>query len=167
MEAQALKASRAQTRRDEMHESENHPVDARPFEQPGFAAVAIEALAAADARASDAGARTDTQQPRIVEPLTDEPALEEDETQLAAIRDLMTRACARGIWLTLGEIAEATEFGEASISAQLRHLRKAHHGGYHVEKRRRHSAREAGTTPQLRDARRGPLIWEYLVLPPA
>src|SRR2546430_10562575 len=60
---------------------------------------------------------------------------EEDETQLAAIRELMQRAFARGVWLTLCEIAEATEFAEASISAQLRHLRKPHHGGHRVEKR--------------------------------
>jgi hypothetical protein len=42
-------------------------------------------------------------------------SLDEDETQLAAIRELMMRAFDRGAWLTLGEIAEATEFGEASI----------------------------------------------------
>jgi len=98
---------------------------------------------------------------------TDEVCLEEDETQLAAIRELMTRARARGIWLTLAEIAEATEFAEASISAQLRHLRKAHHGGYHVEKRHRCSARGVATLPKIRDTRRGPVIWEYRVLPPA
>jgi hypothetical protein len=98
---------------------------------------------------------------------TDEVCLEEDETQLAAIRELMTRARARGIWLTLAEIAEATEFAEASISAQLRHLRKAHHGGYHVEKRRRQSVRGAATMRKIPDARRGPMIWEYRVLPPA
>jgi hypothetical protein len=62
---------------------------------------------------------------------------EEDKTQLAAIRELMQRASARGVWLTLGEIAEVTEFAEASISAQLRHLRKPHHSGHRVEKRRR------------------------------
>jgi hypothetical protein len=95
-------------------------------------------------------------------------SLEEDETQLAAIRELMMRAFDRGVWLTLGEIAEATEFGEASISAQLRHLRKAHHGGYRVEKRRRWPARAAAATPRkIHDARRGPVIWEYHVLPPA
>jgi hypothetical protein len=95
------------------------------------------------------------------------PSLEEDETQLAAIRELMMRAFDRGVWLTLGEIAEATEFGEASISAQLRHLRKAHHGGYRVEKRRRWPARASAATRKIHDARRGPVIWEYHVLPPA
>jgi hypothetical protein len=94
-------------------------------------------------------------------------SLAEDETQLAAIRELMTRVGARGIWLTLEEIAEATEFGEASISAQLRHLRRAHHGGFHVEKRRRRTARAVAALRQFRDARRGPVTWEYRVLPPA
>jgi hypothetical protein len=94
-------------------------------------------------------------------------SLEEDETQLAAIRELMMRAFDRGVWLTLGEIAAATEFGEASISAQLRHLRKAHHGGYRVEKRRRWPARASAATRKIQDARRGPVIWEYHVLPPA
>jgi hypothetical protein len=89
---------------------------------------------------------------------------EEDETQLAAIRELMQRSFARGIWLTLGEIAEVTEFAEASISAQLRHLRKPRHGGHRVEKRRRpHGA--AAAAPKIWDARRGPVIWEYRVLP--
>src|SRR2546430_14581484 len=49
---------------------------------------------------------------------------EEDETQFAALRDLLQRAFARGVWLTLGAIAEATEFAEGSISGQLRHLRE-------------------------------------------
>ena len=53
---------------------------------------------------------------------------EGNETQLAAIRELMLAAGRRGEWLTLAEIADPTEFGEASISAQLRHLRKPCHG---------------------------------------
>jgi hypothetical protein len=60
-----------------------------------------------------------------------------DETQFAAIRDLMIEASNRGAWLTLAEIAESTEFGEASISAQLRHMRKLRFGHYRVDKRRR------------------------------
>ena len=92
---------------------------------------------------------------------------QENETQLASIRDLMMRARARNVWLTLSEIAAATEFGEASISAQLRHLRKAHHGGYRVEKRRRRPARNAAAREPFRDLRRAEVIWEYRVLPPA
>ena len=92
-------------------------------------------------------------------------SIDEDETQLAEIRELMQRAFARDVWLTLGEIAEVTEFAEASISAQLRHLRKPHHGGHRVEKRRRLSQRSTAPTHEIRAARRGPVIWEYRVLP--
>ena len=88
----------------------------------------------------------------------------EEETQLAAIRELMTRAGARGLWLTLGEIAEATEFAEASISAQLRHLRKPRHGRHRVEKRRR-GRRRTAVARSVGDGRRGPVIWEYRILP--
>lgn len=82
----------------------------------------------------------------------------EEPTQLTMIRDLMLEAAARGAWLTLGEIAKPTEFAEASISAQLRHLRKERHGRYLVEKRRRRSGEsEAGRTNGL---------WEYQVSGP-
>ena len=66
------------------------------------------------------------------------------DTQLHAIRDLMLSAAQRGAWMTLSEIAGLTEIGEASISAQLRHLRKARHGRHRVEKRRRTSAAHSG-----------------------
>ena len=48
-----------------------------------------------------------------------------------------------GVWRTLGEIGMeimykfGTEDPEASISAQLRHLRKSRFGGYIIERRRR------------------------------
>ena len=82
----------------------------------------------------------------------------EESTQLVAIRDLMLEVADRGKWLTLDEIAGITEFGEASVSAQLRHLRKPRHGRYRVEKRRRLS----GETESGRDTG----LWEYLVLRP-
>lgn len=45
-------------------------------------------------------------------------------------------ACMRdGAWRTLSEIQRVTGDQQASISAQLRHLRKARFGGYQVEKR--------------------------------
>jgi len=79
-------------------------------------------------------------------------------TQLTTIRTLMLAAAAQGPWLTLGEIADITEFGEASISAQLRHLRKARHGRYRVEKRvRRREQAAAGRTDG---------VWEYRVMAP-
>jgi hypothetical protein len=91
-----------------------------------------------------------------------------EETQLAAIRELMDRALGDGAWLTLGEIAQATEFGEASVSAQLRHLRKSSHGRYRVEKRRRRIPRTAAPSgKRVRRTGRVRVIWEYRVLPPA
>jgi len=83
-------------------------------------------------------------------------------TQLEVIRDVMLSAaeCADAIalrpyrqlwdpaqlaadagWMTLRELAELTAYGEASISAQLRHLREKQFGAYIVEKRRRGLAR--------------------------
>jgi hypothetical protein len=75
--------------------------------------------------------------------------------------------------LTLGEIALLTEVGEASVSAQLRHLRKLRHGRHRVEKRVRparpimasdHRGRRAASK---RPSPAAPTIWEYRVLPPA
>jgi hypothetical protein len=40
-----------------------------------------------------------------------------------------------GRWQTLRSIADATGDPEASVSAQLRHLRKERFGGYEIEKR--------------------------------
>lgn len=42
-----------------------------------------------------------------------------------------------GWWVTLREVALATRAPEASVSAQIRHLRKERFGGYVIEKRRR------------------------------
>jgi hypothetical protein len=88
------------------------------------------------------------------------------DTQLEAIRELMLNASLHDAWLTLGEIAEATEFGEASISAQLRHLRKSRHGRYRVEKRRR-GTEHSGDPGEISSASCACGVWEYRVLPPA
>lgn len=53
------------------------------------------------------------------------------ENQMLVIRDVM----ADGQWRTLQEIARITGYSEASISAQLRHLRKERFGGHTVNKR--------------------------------
>jgi len=50
-------------------------------------------------------------------------------------------------WLTLGELRHRTGDPEASISAQLRHLRKPRFGSHVIEKRRRGDA--------------GNGLWEY------
>src|SRR6266436_2169192 len=57
-------------------------------------------------------------------------------------------------WLTLEELSKLTHYPPASISAQLRHLRKPEYGGYAVEKR----PREVGKV--LRGEDFGTL-WEY------
>jgi hypothetical protein len=68
--------------------------------------------------------------------------------------DVMLGAAECGTWLTLKELSTMTRYGEASISAQLRHLRKPQYGGFVVEKQRR-GDQEAG-----RGAEQGTL-WEY------
>ena len=73
-------------------------------------------------------------------------------SQQIVIRDFML---AQGVntWLTLQEINNKTGYPTASISAQLRHLKKAQFGGYTLNKRRR-SLNEVGS-------------WEYQLLTPA
>ncbi len=45
-------------------------------------------------------------------------------TQRDVLRDVMLTAGKYGAWMTLRELARLTRYGETSISAQLRHLRK-------------------------------------------
>jgi len=68
--------------------------------------------------------------------------------QLGRIHDLMID----GQWRTLSEIATITGDHEASISADLRHLRKERFGRFIVNKQRRGN-KEQG-------------LWEYQVLMP-
>ena len=74
-------------------------------------------------------------------------------TQLEILRRVMLSAanCGAG-WLTLEELAELTLYGEASISAQLRHLLKPRYGSYILQKRPRFRKRSA-----LRALGHGPL----------
>jgi len=58
-------------------------------------------------------------------------------------------------WLTLRELAAITGYGEASISAQLRHLRKPRFGSFVLEKR----VREDAATSSRKASHR--LRWEY------
>jgi len=51
--------------------------------------------------------------------------------------DVMLSARQCETWLTLDELAKLTHYPPASISAQLRHLRKPENGGYLVEKQPR------------------------------
>ncbi len=52
--------------------------------------------------------------------------------QHEVIRDYMLNC----EWKTLAEIESATGFPQASVSAQLRHMRKEKFGSYRVDKRR-------------------------------
>jgi hypothetical protein len=61
------------------------------------------------------------------------------------LRDVMLLARKCDTWLTLHELARLTQYGEASISAQLRHLRKSKYGGFALEKRQREGAVLRGT----------------------
>ena len=57
-------------------------------------------------------------------------------TQRDILRDVMLAAGKYGVRITLRELARLTRYAEASISAQLRHLRWAECGGYVLEKAR-------------------------------
>ena len=78
-------------------------------------------------------------------------------SQREIIRDVMLAAADCDTWLTLGELRALTRYGEASISAQLRHLRKFENGGYEVAKRHR----EGATTARSFADGRGECVWEY------
>jgi hypothetical protein len=69
-------------------------------------------------------------------------------TQIERVKSFMMD----GAWRTLGEISDGTGDPHASVSAQLRHLRKERFGSYVIEKQYR-GEREMG-------------LWEYRLLPP-
>ncbi len=69
-------------------------------------------------------------------------------TQRETLLTVLRMAAGYEQWLTLAELAEKTRFPPASISAQLRHLRKAKYGAWAVEKRRREWEKEE-------------VVWEY------
>jgi hypothetical protein len=60
---------------------------------------------------------------------------ERDEGRLTAQHERVLALMQDGEWRTLRQIAVVTKDPEASISAQLRHLRKERFGGYTVDKR--------------------------------
>jgi len=59
-------------------------------------------------------------------------------------------------WMSLEELANKTRYPQASISAQLRHLRKQQYGGFVVEKRRRKWEEAKKTSVREK-------VWEYQV----
>jgi hypothetical protein len=78
-------------------------------------------------------------------------------TQRDVVRDVMLAAGKYGAWMTLRELARLTRYGETSISAQLRHLRKARCGGYMLEKRVR--------KPEVVSSEEHFVVWEYRLTP--
>ena len=78
-------------------------------------------------------------------------------TQRDVLRDVMLAAEKYGAWMTLRELARLTRYGETSISAQLRHLRRAECGGYVLEKRVRE--------PEIVSSEEHFVVWEYRLTP--
>ena len=78
-------------------------------------------------------------------------------TQRDVLRDVMLTAGKYGAWMTLRELARLTRYGETSISAQLRHLRRAKCGGYVLEKRVRE--------PEVVSSEEHFVVWEYRLTP--
>jgi len=72
--------------------------------------------------------------------------------------DVMLAAGQCETWLTLHELARLTGYGEASVSAQLRHLRKPEYGGFVVDKQRR--AVDEVVRRDIFSGGLGP-VWEY------
>jgi DNA-binding transcriptional regulator GbsR (MarR family) len=71
------------------------------------------------------------------------------ESQIERVWACLYVAAQRGLWLTLAEISDDTGDPEASVSAQLRHLRKPRFGQHVIEKRRRSNSG------------RREMMWEY------
>lgn len=86
-----------------------------------------------------------------------EVSLRPARRQREVIRDVMLSAGQCATWLTLEELAKLTHDPPASISAQLRHLRKPRFGAFAVVKR----ARRANES--MRGEGFGTL-WEYSVM---
>jgi hypothetical protein len=89
-------------------------------------------------------------------------------SQREVIRDVMLAAADCDTWLTLAELRALTHYGEASISAQLRHLRKPELGAYDVAKRRRD---ECGPARRESASRHNStsghdFLWEYRIAMP-
>ena len=78
-------------------------------------------------------------------------------TQRDVVRDVMLAAGKYGAWMTLRELATLTRYGETSISAQLRHLRKTRCGGFVLEKRVR--------KPGVVSSEEHFVVWEYRLTP--
>jgi hypothetical protein len=86
-----------------------------------------------------------------------EPSLGPVRKQREVIRDVMLSAGQCATWLTLDELSKLTHYPPASISAQLRHLRKPRYGAFAVVKRCR-------PVDRAMRAEGFGAVWEYSVL---
>lgn len=66
----------------------------------------------------------------------DGPVHKSEEGRLKKQHETIRDILFGGQWLTLKELSQMTGYPEASISAQLRHLRKERFGAFIIEKRR-------------------------------
>lgn len=82
------------------------------------------------------------------------PATAAKRRQRDVLCDVMLSASQCETWLTLEELAKLTHYPPASISAQLRHLRKPEFGGYAMQKRQRKPGRVLGGEDFG-------IVWEY------
>ena len=90
-------------------------------------------------------------------------------TQMETILQYVRGMTLGGSWLTLKEIARDTGFPEASISAQLRHLRKPQFGSWRVEKQRRNNRIYSLVFDETSERNYVEVTngsWEYRILPP-
>jgi hypothetical protein len=76
------------------------------------------------------------------------------KTQREVLRDVMLSARECEAWLTLSELAAITRYPAASISAQLRHLKKPQFGKFALEKRMRDKA-------DILSGNAHGVVWEY------
>jgi hypothetical protein len=86
----------------------------------------------------------------------DDDGLRAPRKQREVIRDVMLSAGQCATWLTLDELSKLTQYPPASISAQLRHLRKPEHGAFAVVKRSR-------AMDKTMRAEGFGVLWEYSV----
>lgn len=73
--------------------------------------------------------------PNLFDGPTYDPAL--DEVRLTGQIEDVFAYLSLGLWLPVSEIAAWTEHPEASVSAQIRNLRKARFGAWEIERRRK------------------------------
>jgi|GEM_PF-3245597 hypothetical protein len=76
------------------------------------------------------------------------PVKDKRPTQREVLLHVLRIAAQYETWVTLAELADKTRFPPASISAQLRHLRKEKYGAWKVERRKREWVTKE-------------LVWEY------